>query len=107
MNSYIVLHWRSFNIDENGQIVSIDLKLPHYRDRAAHRPTSLAVADSSRLAGRLAPRAAAAVADQPETFPTPMEEPRKVMKAWYLGSLQVRLNDYFFLVLAFLAAFLC
>lgn len=58
------------------------------RDRTAHRPTSLAVADSGRLAGRLAPRAAAA-GDQPETFPTPMEEPRKVLKAWYLGSLQV------------------
>ena len=24
-----------------------------------------------------------------ETFPTPMEEPRKVIKAWYLGSQQV------------------
>ena len=27
-----------------------------------------------------------------ETFPTPMEEPRKVIKAWYLGCLQVRLK---------------
>ena len=25
-----------------------------------------------------------------ETFPTPMEEPRKVIKAWYLGSQQVK-----------------
>ena len=32
------------------------------------------------------PEAAAPV----ETFPTPIEEPRKVMKVWYLGSLQVR-----------------
>ena len=31
-------------------------------------------------------REAAAAA---ETFPTPMEEPRKVIKAWYLGSQQV------------------
>ena len=28
-------------------------------------------------------------AETVETFPTPMEEPRKVCKAWYLGSLQV------------------
>ena len=32
-----------------------------------------------------------------ETFPTPMEEPRKVIKAWYLGSQQVNaiINRYY------------
>ena len=32
---------------------------------------------------------AGAAAGLSETFPTPMEEPRKVIKAWYLGCLQV------------------
>ncbi|XP_023345968.1 protein Fe65 homolog [Eurytemora carolleeae] len=49
------------------------------RDRTAPRPTSLAVESGKKLA-RPEPQ---------ETFPTPMEEPRKILKAWYLGSLQV------------------
>jgi len=48
------------------------------RDRTAPRPTSLAVEGGRKLVGGHA-----------ETFPTPMEEPRKILKAWYLGSLQV------------------
>jgi amyloid beta (A4) precursor protein-binding family B protein 2 (Fe65-like) len=40
------------------------------------------------VAGKL-PRPEAVPEAAQETFPTPMEEPRKVMKAWYLGSLQV------------------
>ena len=51
------------------------------RDRTAPRPTSLAVESGKKLA-RPEPQ---------ETFPTPMEEPRKILKAWYLGSLQVDL----------------
>lgn len=46
------------------------------------RPTSLAV-DQKTASGKLARGA------EQETFPTPMEEPRKVIKSWYLGSLQV------------------
>ena len=52
------------------------------RDRTAPRPTSLAVESGKKLA-RPEPQ---------ETFPTPMEEPRKILKAWYLGSLQVNLS---------------
>jgi len=55
------------------------------RERNASRPTSLAV-DNPKLPGKL-PRGGAEASS--ETFPTPMEEPRKVIKAWYLGSLQV------------------
>jgi len=54
------------------------------REKLAPRPTTLAVdAPSNKLSQKL-PRPEAT-----ETFPTPMEEPRKVIKAWYLGSLQV------------------
>ena len=49
-----------------------------FRDRTS-RPTSLAVDTGKKL---LRPETV-------ETFPTPMEEPRKICKAWYLGSLQV------------------
>ena len=45
------------------------------------RPTSLAVEQPNAKKSLTHPG--------PETFPTPMEEPRKVVKAWYLGSLQV------------------
>merc|ERR1712012_509656 len=60
------------------------------RERNASRPTSLAVENPKLPSGKL-PRGegskeATAAA---ETFPTPMEEPRKVIKAWYLGSQQV------------------
>ena len=52
----------------------------NYRERMSNRPTSLAVegsAPSKRIIHSV------------ESFPTPMEEPRKMMKAWYLGNLQV------------------
>jgi len=49
------------------------------RDRSS-RPTSLAVDTGTKKLLR---------PETVETFPTPMEEPRKVCKAWYLGSLQV------------------
>merc|ERR1719209_2919799 len=55
------------------------------KERNASRPTSLAV-ENPKLPGKL-PRGEAS--GPTETFPTPMEEPRKVIKAWYLGSLQV------------------
>ena len=56
------------------------------------RPTSLNV--EQKLSGKLTRAsssnvAAGAAAGLSETFPTPMEEPRKVIKAWYLGCLQV------------------
>jgi len=50
------------------------------KERMSNRPTSLAVegsAPSKRIIHSV------------ESFPTPMEEPRKMMKAWYLGNLQV------------------
>ena len=34
-------------------------------------------------------RAGEAAAGLSETFPTPMEEPRKVVQAWYLGNMEV------------------
>jgi len=57
-------------------------KIPtsEHRERATSRPTSLAVQETSRRMLR---------PDTIESFPTPMEEPRKMMKAWYLGNLQV------------------
>ena len=57
------------------------------RDKLAARPTSLAV-DHKMSAGKL-PRPSSNTAGLSETFPTPMEEPRKVIKAWYLGCMQV------------------
>ena len=70
------------------------------RDRTAPRPTSLAVESGKKLA-RPEPQ---------ETFPTPMEEPRKILKAWYLGSLQVDLafkfEIFFFLIYAVLSPLL-
>lgn len=54
-------------------------KLVDKRDKFLSRPTTLAVDESNKKLGTNAP----------ETFPTPMEEPRKVVKAWYLGSIQV------------------
>ena len=50
------------------------------------RPTSLAVDLPSH--GKVSHKLSRP-APLTETFPTPMEEPRKVIKAWYLGSLQV------------------
>ena len=54
------------------------------RDRQNSRPTSLGVEMSGQ--GKLAQKLSRPVT---ETFPTPMEEPRKVIKASYLGTLQV------------------
>ena len=64
------------------------------REKLTPRPTTLAVdAPSNKLPQKL-PRHEPTVAA--ETFPTPMEEPRKVIKAWYLGSLQVGTAAYFY-----------
>ena len=54
------------------------------RDRQSSRPTSLGVetAGQAKLAHKLSRPVT-------ETFPTPMEEPRKVIKASYLGTIQV------------------
>ena len=54
------------------------------RDRQTSRPTSLGVetAGQAKLAHKLSRPVT-------ETFPTPMEEPRKVIKASYLGTIQV------------------
>ena len=45
------------------------------------RPTSLGSNFNAKLQTKTVPA--------PESFPTPMEEPRKVLKGWYLGTLQV------------------
>jgi len=67
------------------------------RARSA-RPTSLNVDQRMSVAGagKLArpstaatARAGEAAAGLSETFPTPMEEPRKVLQAWYLGTMEV------------------
>ena len=65
------------------------------RERMAMaRPTSLNV--EAKLS-KLARPTSSSGQTISETFPTPMEEPRKVIKAWYLGCLQVRLNCLFFI----------
>jgi len=57
------------------------------RERMAMaRPTSLNV--EAKL-NKLARPGSSSGQTISETFPTPMEEPRKVIKAWYLGCLQV------------------
>ena len=57
----------------------------------AARPTSLSVDQrlSSKLTRPNSIHAGAAMAGLSETFPTPMEEPRKVINAWYLGCMEV------------------
>ena len=65
------------------------------RERMAMaRPTSLNV--EAKLS-KLARPSSSSGQTISETFPTPMEEPRKVIKAWYLGCLQVRRNCLFFI----------
>eukprot|EP00088_Acartia_fossae_P002301 TRINITY_DN10925_c0_g1_i1.p1 TRINITY_DN10925_c0_g1~~TRINITY_DN10925_c0_g1_i1.p1 ORF type:complete len:710 (-),score=234.46 TRINITY_DN10925_c0_g1_i1:545-2674(-) len=67
------------------------------RERVSSRPTSLAVVDSAGGGNGGGPAAAGAGGggkrilrhDTIESFPTPMEEPRKMIKAWYLGNIQV------------------
>jgi len=59
------------------------------RERTAPRPTSLAVEGSQQGGGQGGPARRLNRPEPHETFPTPMEEPRKIVKAWYLGSLQV------------------
>ena len=60
------------------------------RERMAMaRPTSLNV--EAKL-NKLARPTSSSGQTISETFPTPMEEPRKVIKAWYLGCQQVRLE---------------
>ena len=56
------------------------------RERQGSRPTSLAVELPSN--GKISHKLSRP-APLTETFPTPMEEPRKVIKAWYLGNLLV------------------
>jgi amyloid beta (A4) precursor protein-binding family B protein 2 (Fe65-like) len=51
------------------------------KERVNCRPTSLAVEGSGSTGKR--------IVHAVESFPTPMEEPRKTMKAWYLGNIQV------------------
>ena len=62
------------------------------REKLAARPTSLAV-ETGGQQGRLGLKLA-----RPDTetqFPTPLEEPRKEMQAWYLGCLQVKKSNFF------------
>ena len=63
--------------------MKIEVEFNLFRERTAPRPTSLAV--EGQPGGRKLNRP-----EPQETFPTPMEEPRKIVKAWYLGSLQVK-----------------
>ena len=59
------------------------------RERHAARPTSLAVDHRVSSAKLSRPASNNTSAGLSETFPTPMEEPRKVINAWYLGTKQV------------------
>ena len=56
------------------------------RMSGASRPTSLGVETRVKLPR---PNSIHTGASLSETFPTPMEEPRKVINAWYLGTMQV------------------